>query len=415
MKKLFTAMLLLASALPILSCGSKNTSSTSQEPEGAFYTGQYHNYFSEVLGVSQEEVDNRMNALWKHFFTPGDFSRFEADGETSVYYEVSDSTAFIYDTGSNDVRTEGMSYGMMICVQLDKPKEFDKLWQWAKTYMRYPEDSPWSGYFCWQCHADGTPFGNSNASDGEAYFATALFLAAHRWDNKQYEEDALDILRHTMTKDGKHGVWNLYDEATHVITFVPTDDAHLYTDPSYQLPAFTEMWSRWDKERADFWTAASPAARNQLRIASHPVTGLYPDYSTYEGKPFRGPFCGYDSRRFQYDAIRCPMNIGMDYYLFGADREAQRELMQRMLTFFKKDGFVHGQFEVDGSDPTGNYTIGMTGANAVGSLTLPDGDLKHLYIDRLWKAHAPQGKWRYYEGMVYMLSMLHVSGNFKIY
>ena len=88
------------------------------------------------------------------------------------------------------------------------------------------------------------------------------------------------------------------------------------------------------------------AARRQLRIASHPVTGLYPDYSTYDGEPFRGPYCGYDSRRFQYDAIRCPMNVGMDYYLFGADRELQSETMLRLLTFFRDEGFEHGQFDV---------------------------------------------------------------------
>ena len=82
-------------------------------------------------------------------------SRYEADGEKSVYYEVGDSMAFILDTGSNDVRTEGMSYGMMISLQLDKRTEFDKLWRWAKTYMAYPADSPWDGYFCWQCGLDG--------------------------------------------------------------------------------------------------------------------------------------------------------------------------------------------------------------------------------------------------------------------
>lgn len=402
--------------ITLVSCSIKSKGSAEAESaQGSFYTGQYHNYFSEVLGVSQQQVDERMDSLWRHFFTPGDFSRFIENDQTTVYYEVGDSLAFIYDVGSNDVRTEGMSYGMMICVQLDKPKEFDKLWRWAKTYMRYPDDSPWNGYFCWQCHADGQAFGHSNASDGEAYFATALFLAAHRWNNAQYEADALDIMRRTMTKDGKQGVWNLYDSATHVITFVPNDEARLYTDPSYQLPAFTELWANWDPERADFWKEASPAARLHLRNASHPVTGLYPDYSYYDGKPFRSPFSGYDSRRFQYDAIRCPMNIGMDYYLFAADCKEQREIIRRMLTFFKNDNFEHGQFELDGTDPTGNYTVGMAGANAVGSLALEDGELKHEYISRLWNAKAPHGQWRYYEGMVYMLSMLHVSGNFRIY
>ena len=412
MKETRLASLAIGTAL-LTACTTRPQESV--EPEGAYYTGVYHNYFSEVLGIPQTEVDARINQLWEHFYTPGDFTRFADADQTTVYYEPNDSMAFVYDTGSDDVRTEGMSYGMMICLQLDKPQQFDRLWRWAKTYMRYPEESPWSGYFCWQCHADGERFGNSNASDGEIYFATALYMAAHRWNEPRYAADAQDILDHCMGKDCEHGVWNLYDESTKVVTFCPTDDAHLYTDPSYQLPAFVQMWAEWDKERHDFWLAAADSARQQLRIAQHPVTGLYPDYSTYQGEPFRGPFCGYDSRRFQYDAIRCPMNVGMDFYLFGADRKAQSEAMQRYLSFFKKDNFTYGQFELNGSDPTGNYTEGMAGANAVGAIALTDEALKREYIERLWQVQAPTGQWRYYTGMVYMLSMLHVSGNFRIY
>lgn len=89
--------------------------------------------------------------------------------------------------------------------------------------------------------------------------------------------------------------------------------------------------------------------------------------------------------------------------------------MLRLLTFFRDEGFEHGQFEVDGSNPTGNYTIGMTGANAVGAIALHDEKLKRQYLQMLWDARPPKGQWRYYEGMVYMLSMLHVSGNFRIY
>lgn len=399
----------------LLSCQTKQQPAEQSENDAAYYTHQYHNYFSEVLNVTQESVDERMQALWSHFFTPGDFAHLNDEGQTSVYYEVNDSMAFVFDVASHDVRTEGMSYGMMISVQMDKPQEFDKLWRWAKTYMRYPDDSPWSGYFCWQCHENGEKFGNSNASDGEIYFATALYLAAHRWNQAQYAADAQDILDRCMSKPCDQGVWNLYDEATRVVTFVPTDDAHLYTDPSYQLPAFLDLWADWSDTRKDFWHEAADSARHMLRISSHPTTGLYPDYSTYQGKPFAGPFCGYDSRRFQYDAIRCAMNIGMDYYLFGKDREAQTQLITRLLNFFKRDGYQHGQFELDGSNPTGNYSEGMIAANAVGSIALNDKQLQEEYISRLWNTEAPTGLYRYYNGMVYMLSMLHVSGYFRIY
>ena len=39
---------------------------------------------------------------------------------------------YIEDIANNDVRTEGMSYGMMIAVQMNRKEVFDSLWKWAK-------------------------------------------------------------------------------------------------------------------------------------------------------------------------------------------------------------------------------------------------------------------------------------------
>ena len=119
------------------------------------------NLFVSLLGKSEEEVNERIEKIWEHFFTPADLSCYEAGDEKSVYYEGPDGTAFILDTGNNDVRTEGMSYGMMICVQLDHREQFDKLWKWAKRYMAFSSDSAWDGYFCWQCKSDGTKIGGA--------------------------------------------------------------------------------------------------------------------------------------------------------------------------------------------------------------------------------------------------------------
>jgi oligosaccharide reducing-end xylanase len=44
-----------------------------------------------------------------------------------------------------------MSYGMMICVQLDMKEQFDRIWKWSKTYM-FMSHGFNEGYF-----ADGTP------------------------------------------------------------------------------------------------------------------------------------------------------------------------------------------------------------------------------------------------------------------
>lgn len=91
-------------------------------------------------------------------------------------------------------------------------------------------------------------------------------------------------------------------------------------------------------------------------------------------------------------------------------------MMNRLLNFFKRDNFTHEYFNVDGSESAGNYSTGMIGANAVGAFALSDKNLAKEYIRRLWDEPLPTGRFRYYSGMVYMMSMsmLHVSGNFRI-
>lgn len=379
------------------------------------------NLFTSLLGKSEAEVEARLQQVWNHFFTPADLDRYEAPGETSVYYETADGLAFIMDTGNNDVRSEGMSYGMMLSVQLDHRTEFDKLWGWAKKYMAYAPGSAWDGYFCWQCRPDGTKLGGSNASDGEAYFVTALFLAAERWGEPRYADEANAILTKVMNKDGERtGVYNLYNKENGLITFVPDRMGHGFTDPSYQLPAFLDKWAQVASADRPFWERAATEARRHLIASAHPETGLYPDYSEYDGRAYRWPHAGYDTSIYMYDAIRCAMNVGMDYYLWGKDKANQTEVMARLLTFFRRDGFRHAHFALDGSDAFGDYTQGMAGANAVGAVALADSDspehreLAREYVQRLWDAQPPTGKFRYYEGLVYFLSMLHVSGHFAL-
>lgn len=379
------------------------------------------NLFTSLLGKSEAEVEARLQQVWNHFFTPADLARYEAPGETSVYYETADGLAFIMDTGNNDVRSEGMSYGMMLSVQLDHRKEFDKLWGWAKKYMAYAPGSAWDGYFCWQCRPDGTKLGGSNASDGEAYFVTALFLAAERWGEPRYADEANAILTKVMSKDGERiGVYNLYNKENGLITFVPDRMGHGFTDPSYQLPAFLDKWAQVASADRPFWERAATEARRHLIASAHPETGLYPDYSEYDGRAYRWPHAAYDTSIYMYDAIRCAMNVGMDYYLWGKDKANQTEVMARLLTFFRRDGFRHAHFALDGSDAFGDYTQGMAGANAVGAVALADSDspehreLAREYVQRLWDAQPPTGKYRYYEGLVYFLSMLHVSGHFAL-
>ena len=37
------------------------------------------------------------------------------------------------------------------------------------------------------------------------------------------------------------------------------------------------------------------------------------------------------------------------------------------------------------------------------------------FVDKLWSVQIPTGTYRYYDGTLYMLGLLHVSGTFKLW
>jgi oligosaccharide reducing-end xylanase len=50
----------------------------------------------------------------------------------------------------------------------------------------------------------------------------------------------------------------------------------------------------------------------------------------------------------------------------------------------------------------------------VGSFAATPGLVSKTFVDELWNAPVPSGEQRYYDGMLYLISMLHCSGNFRI-
>jgi oligosaccharide reducing-end xylanase len=134
---------------------------------GAYITGEYPNLLADLLGLSSVQVQARIDSVFNQLF-------YGDDRNQRVYYPVGDDMAYIEDILNRDVRTEGMSYGMMVAVQLDKKEEFDRLWKWAKTYMQHGHGKR-CGYFAWHCRTDGKVLDHNSASDGEEWFVTALF------------------------------------------------------------------------------------------------------------------------------------------------------------------------------------------------------------------------------------------------
>lgn len=376
--------------------------------QSVWQSGQYRNILQEA-GYSQEEINSKLQAIKQQFF--------EGDAENGrLYYELGTDEAYILDTGNSDVRTEGLSYGMMICVQLNMQTEFDKLWRFTKNHSMHKSGAN-KGYLAWQLNTDGSIKDGNAAPDGDEYIATALMFAAGRWGNKStgidYWKEANYILDNMLSKghyiNSSHV--NMFNKDEKQIVFVPYAQSAVHTDPSYHMPAFYELWSKWANNNRQFWKACADKSREMYPLFAHETTGLMPDYAEFSGGPRAGEHAG-----FRYDAWRCAMHMATDYMWFkGSENEYNQT--KKLLDFFNGVGVKNyvALYELNGNPVYGaDHSPGLVGCNAVGAM-ISDQKYAWDFVDDFFEMTFPTGRFRYYDGCLYFLSYLHASGNFKMY
>jgi oligosaccharide reducing-end xylanase len=416
-----SVILILSLAVSCRSVGSK----TDLEPAGAFATGRYRNLFAEA-GHSPQEVSAKVEAAFQQLF--------HGDSSTQAVYFVSGANsngplAYISDVGNGDVRSEGMSYGMMIAVQLNKKAEFDSLWNWAKTYMYHSSTGhPACGFFSWSVRTNGVPNDEMPAPDGEEYFATSLYFASGRWGNStgiynyRAEADRLltDMLHHEPitghTVRGKRTGGAMFNTGQKMIRFTTNLRFPEFTNPSYQLPGFYEFWAKVGPV-ADrpFWAQAASASRDFLYRVANPTTGLTPDQANFDGTPRASQWGDRQSANFQFDAWRTAMNWSTDWAWWARDVR-ERQLSDRLQAFFESKGMTNygNRFTLDGQQVDADHSTGLVAMNAVASLAATQPRAKQ-FVEVLWDAPIPSGRWRYYDGMLYLMGLLYCSGEFRIW
>ncbi|MCU1247750.1 MAG: hypothetical protein JWQ49_779 [Edaphobacter sp.] len=452
--KLLATLALIALATPQLHAESAThiqratESKNSNDGSGGYTTHHYSDLFAEQLHHSPKESRAKIDAAFNQLF--------HGDKDTqALYYETGSNDngplAYITDVANKDARTEGMSYGMMIAVQLNKKHEFDAIWNWANTYMLVTDpQNPSVGYFAWSMHTDGTPRSDSPAPDGEEYFVMSLYFAAHRWGNGKgiydYQAQAdriLALMRHhpVQTATGPFRihpedspflppprpgapprttprivtVGPMVNEEAKMILFVPGSDRNTFTDPSYHLPGFYELWSRWGPiEDRSFWAQASEASRAFFPKTTNPSTGLAPDYANFDGTPRAGfnPM----SANFAYDSWRTASNWSVDYSWWHKSPD-EPILSDRIQKFLLAQGIstFADRYTLDGKPLSQRHSPGMVATTATASLAATPGDTSKAFLTALWNTSIPSGEQRYYDGMLYMMSLLHCSGNFRIW
>jgi oligosaccharide reducing-end xylanase len=404
--------------------GLLSSCSDPKDGQGAFKTGTYRNLFLEN-GYTEKEIDAKVEGAFQQLF--------HGDSAQVIYREAGENEngklAMLMDVLSGDVRSEGMSYGMMICVQMDKKEEFDALWNWAKTYMYVDtEGHPNRGYFSWSMNYDGTPRAETPAPDGEEYFAMALYFAANRWGNgegiyhyKLWADTILHTIRHHPvitgpTRFGERTIGPMVSEEHHMILFVPDVGRNTFTDPSYHLPGFYELWARWgpEEDRA-FWSIAADTSRAFFYKHVHPETGLCTDYANFDGSR-RETRWNQRAMTFAYDSWRTQSNWAFDWSWWQKDpREVElSNRLQRFFASFGVNSFGH-RFTQDGEVLDSTHRAGLVATTAVLSLAA-NHDLASKFVEEFWNTPVPESHGeRYYDGTLYMMSLLHCSGKFRIW
>jgi len=469
------ALVLVRGALPVVEAQKLD------DGDGAFHTGRYRDLFAEQ-GHSRAETKAKIDKAFQQLFHGDALSE-------RVYFEAGSNAngplAYVTDWANNDARSEGMSYGMMIAVQMDKRHEFDALWNWSNTYMLITDPkNPNVGYFAWSMNTDGTPRATGPAPDGEEYYAMALLFAARRWGNGEgiynYQRQAeriLRLMRHhpVLTETGPFRIhpedppfvmsaetfarftspntteraqaqtnlsielkgqgktppaqtglprmpakpWPqsagpMVEEEHHMVRFVP-DVGRGFTDPSYHLPAFYELFARWGPaEDSDFWLKAAEVSRDLFSKVTGPQTGLSPDRNNFDMTQIPGR--DGQPTPFGYDSWRTVSNWSVDFSWWHKDAR-ETVLSDRIQKFLIGEGIstFADRYTLDGKPLSSRHSTGMVATTTVGGLAASHGPTERAFIEELWRTPIPVGDQRYFDGMLYIMSMLHCSGDFRIW
>lgn len=385
---------------------------------GAYESGQYRNLFQEI---GKSSIDQRVAQTFNTMFYGNDNEK--------LFYEFDSDESYIKTIDTNDVRSEGMSWGMMIAVQMNKKDEFDKLWRFAYQRMRNTD-----GTYAWQAKDNGdgtvTVLDSGAAPDGEEYFATALFNAAARWGNGSgvlnYQAHANELLDTIRT--------HLIHPTEKQIVFAPVGDAAQITDPSYHIPAFYQYWADVADSHNHYWQEVADTSRLFLNTHlnhNNGNGGLATYLANFDGSASIGlQGLANPGNIYEGDAWRVAMNIGMDTHLFGA-QAWQSQAVNTLYYFFKEHeglneggicGSGYSQKYLQNGAPFGTCNTdnwrhgeGQIATNAAAAFASTNSTDANAFLNALWNDTWPTGTYRYYHGCLQMFGMLTASGNFKLY
>jgi oligosaccharide reducing-end xylanase len=90
-------------------------------------------------------------------------------------------------------------------------------------------------------------------------------------------------------------------------------------------------------------------------------------------------------------------------------------LSDRIQAFFESQGYYGNRYTLDGQQLGADHSTALVATNAIASLAATDSARAARFVAELWSAEIPSGRFRYYDGMWYMMALLHLSGEYRVW
>lgn len=313
--------------------------------------------------ASSKKVDQNI-IFSSHTLLAGTWNSYKSN-----YWES--STGRTLDKQQNDITTsEGQSYTMLRAVWISDKPTFDKTWSWTKQQLQR-DDKLFS--WRWGKKDDGTygiltsVNGQNSASDADSDIALALLMAAGRWQQSSYLDEAKEVINgmyetEVVTVNGKPYMASNNLEKT--------SKSPIVINPSYLSPyaykAFAKVDTKhdWNAVADSSYTVLNKAMDAKLDKASS--VGLTPDWVLMDRQTadLSAPTDSNLTTNYGYDAMRTPWRVGLDYKWNKDDRAKQ--VLQRLSFLgdqWKNKGILYSVYSHDGNVVTADQVAESYGTS----------------------------------------------------
>lgn len=229
--------------------------------------------------------------------------------------------------------SEGQGYAMLRAVWSNDRDTFQSVWRWTQQHLQIRNDK----LFAWKWN--GKVLSLHTATDADTDIALALLLAARRFDNPDYEREALAILYSIWDLELLHlpagsyvtaGNWSVHED-------YPTIHVAYLAPYAYEVFASIDTQHDWRKVIESSY-ALLHWLYDEQRIVLPPEV-VYLERAR-GGFSLTHPRSG-ETAAFGYDVFPLFWRVALDAQWFGRSEAALRG---KMLNFFWSEWRTRGKF-----------------------------------------------------------------------